>query len=76
VSRAEETRREAELRLEQARREAEKRLMAVRGAIGREAGTAPRKKAWLLLLAAGAGGFALALLGWRGSAGRRRLRHS
>jgi len=54
-------RREAELRLEQSRREAEARLSEVRTAIETEVGFAPKKKYLLMLLAAGAGGIALAL---------------
>jgi hypothetical protein len=65
MSRLEEARREAELRLEQARREAAARLTEVRGAIETEVGFAPRKRYLLLLLAAGAGGLALALKGGR-----------
>jgi hypothetical protein len=63
-------RREAELRLERSRREAEMRLSEVRGALETEVGFAPKKKYLLLLLAAGAGGLALALK--RGSKPRRR----
>ena len=64
-SRVEEARREAELRLEQARREAEMRLAEVRASVASEIGFAPKKKYLLLLLAAGAGGFAIALRGPR-----------
>jgi hypothetical protein len=67
MSRAEEARREAELRIEQSRREAERRLAELRGAIKSEIGFAPRRKYLLLLLGAGAAGFALAY-------GRRRAR--
>lgn len=56
-----EARREAELRLERSRREAELRLSTVRSTLANEVGFAPRKKYLLLLLAAGAGGLALAL---------------
>jgi hypothetical protein len=56
-----EARREAELRLERSRREAELRLSEVRSTLATEVGIAPRKKYLLLLLAAGAGGLALAL---------------
>jgi hypothetical protein len=70
MSRLDEARREAELRLEQARREAAARLTEVRGAIETEVGFAPRKRYLLLLLAAGAGGLALAL---KGGKSRRKL---
>ena len=59
--RLDEARREAELRLERSRREAEMRLSEVRGALATEVGFAPRKKYLVLLLAAAAGGLALAL---------------
>ena len=68
--RLDEARREAELRLERSRREAEMRLAEVRGALETEVGFAPRKKYLLRLLAAGAGGLALALK--RGRKTRRR----
>jgi hypothetical protein len=68
--RLDEARREAELRLERSRREAEMRLSEVRGALATEVGFAPKKKYLLLLLAAGAGGLALALK--RGRKPRRR----
>lgn len=68
--RLDEARREAELRLERSRREAELRLSEVRGALATEVGFAPRKKYLLLLLAAGAGGLALAMK--RGRKPRRR----
>jgi len=75
MSRVEEARRKAELRLEQARRDAETRLTAVRSAMATEVGFAPRRKYLLLLLAAGAGGFALALRRARGRKVRRKLRN-
>jgi len=68
--RLDEARREAELRLERSRREAELRLSEVRSALATEVGFAPRKKYLLLLLAAGAGGLALAMK--RGRKPRRR----
>jgi hypothetical protein len=71
MSRLEEARREAELRLEQSRKAAEARLTEVRSAIETEVGFAPKKKYLLMLLAAGAGGFALALR--KGRKARRRL---
>jgi len=48
-------------RLDEARREAERRMTDVRSAVETEVGILPRKKQILMLLAAGAGGFALAL---------------
>lgn len=48
-------------RVELARHEAERRMAEVRAAITTEVGFAPGRKYLLLLLAAGAGGFALAL---------------
>jgi hypothetical protein len=57
----EEARRQVELLLEQRRREAEQRLTEVRTAVKTEVGEAPKKAYALLLLAAGAGGFALAV---------------
>ncbi|HVR96570.1 MAG TPA: hypothetical protein VMW27_08150 [Thermoanaerobaculia bacterium] len=57
----EEARRQVEILLEQSRREAEQRLTEVRTAVKTEVGAAPKKAYALLLMAAGAGGFALAL---------------
>lgn len=71
--RLDEARREAELRLERSRREAEMRLQEVRGALETEVGFAPKKKYLLMILAAGAGGLALALKKGR-KARRRKLR--
>lgn len=48
-------------RLEAARRRAEESLTSLRTAIAGEVGAAPRKRYLLLLLTAGAVGFALAL---------------
>ena len=65
----------AEARLDASRRDAEDRLEAIRASLTREVGFAPRKAYLLLLLAAGATGFALALRRFgrrkarRGSAG-------
>jgi hypothetical protein len=61
MSRVEEARRQAELRIAEARRQAEQRLQEVRAAIESETGVRPRKKYLLLLLAAGAAGFTVAL---------------
>jgi hypothetical protein len=61
MNRVEEARREVELRLEQARREAELRLAEVRATVESEIGHSVKKRYLLLLLAAGAGGFALAM---------------
>jgi len=60
----------AEARLEASRRDAEDRLAAIRTSLTREVGFAPKKAYLLLLLAAGATGFALALRRF----GRRRPR--
>jgi hypothetical protein len=68
----EEARREAELRLERSRKAAEARLTEVRSAIETEVGFAPKKKYIMMLLAAGAGGLALALRGRRKA--RRKLK--
>lgn len=56
----EEARRQVEVLLEQSRREAEERLTEVRTAVQTEVGSAPKKVYPVLLLAAGAVGFALA----------------
>jgi hypothetical protein len=70
-----EARREAELRVAEARREAERRLTEVRSAVETEVGILPKKKHILMLLAAGAGGLALALRrGRRGRKPRRALK--
>jgi len=61
MSRLEEARREAERRLEESRREAEIRLAEVRGALQTEIGVIPKRKYWLMALAAAAAGFAVAL---------------
>lgn len=71
----EEARRQAELRVAEARRQAELRLTEVRAAVETEVGILPKKKHVLLLLAAGAGGLALALRrGRRGKKPRRALK--
>jgi hypothetical protein len=69
-----EARRQVEILLEQSRREAEQRLTEVRTAVQTEVGAAPRKAYALLLLAAGAGGFALALRKSRRPRGPRKVR--
>ena len=61
MSRLEEARREAERRLEESRREAEARLAEVRTAVQTEVGNIPKRKYWLMTVAVGAAGFALAL---------------
>ena len=61
TDRLEEARREAERRLTESRREAEMRLTEVRTAVQTEVGIVPRKKYWLMALAAGAAGFAVAV---------------
>jgi hypothetical protein len=61
MSRLDEARREAERRLEESRREAEMRLAEVRTAVQTEVGILPKRKYWLMALAVGAAGFALAL---------------
>ena len=71
----EEARRQAELRVAEARRQAELRLTEVRTAVETEVGILPKKKHMLFLLAAGAGGLALALRrGRRGKKPRRALK--
>jgi hypothetical protein len=72
MSAVDEARREAELRVAEARREAERRLTEVRSAVETEVGILPKKKHILFLLAAGAGGLALALR--RGRKPRRKLK--
>jgi hypothetical protein len=61
MSRLEEVRREAERRLEESRREAEMRLAEVRAAVRTELGIVPKRRVWLMALAVGATGFAMAL---------------
>jgi hypothetical protein len=61
MSRLEDARREVERRIEESRREAELRLADVRSALETEVGFAPKRKYLLMLLAAGAMGFAVAL---------------
>jgi hypothetical protein len=61
MSRLEEEQREAERRLEESRREAEMRLTEVRSAVQTEVGNLPKRKVWLMAVAVGAAGFALAL---------------
>lgn len=72
TDRLEEARREAERRLEEARHEAEMRLTEVRTAVQTEVGIVPRKKYWLMALAAGAAGFAVAVR--RGRKKKKRLK--
>ena len=72
TDRLEEARREAERRLEESRREAEMRLTDVRTAVQTEVGIVPRKKYWLMALAAGAAGFAVAVR--RGRKKKKRLK--
>ncbi|HXO22914.1 MAG TPA: hypothetical protein VOA87_23605 [Thermoanaerobaculia bacterium] len=74
MSRLEEARRQAEMRLEESRREAEQRLADVRAAVETEFGIVPRKAAWALALLAGAGGFALAVTGFRHKRRKRKLK--
>jgi hypothetical protein len=69
MSPSEDTPHETQAQLERRRRDAELRLNQVRTALATEIGIVPRKKTFLLVLAAGAAGFALALRG-----GRRRQR--
>ncbi len=54
-------RQQAELRVAKARREAELKMAEMRTAVETEVGFLTGKKHFLMLLAAGAGGFALAL---------------
>jgi hypothetical protein len=60
-NRLEEARQEVERRLEESRREAEMRLSEVRTAVQTEVGLVPKRKYWMMALAAGAAGFAVAL---------------
>jgi hypothetical protein len=60
-TRLEAARLEVERRLEESRREAEMRLTQVRTAVETEVGIVPKRKYWLLALAAGAAGFAVAV---------------
>jgi hypothetical protein len=71
MNRIEEARREAERRLEESRREVEERMAQVRGAVESELGRLPRATSVLVVLAAAAGGFALALRGLRHRRARR-----
>jgi hypothetical protein len=71
VSREDEALREADRRLEISRRQAEERLAEVKSAVATEVGRVPRNASLLLVMLAGAGGFAVALRGLRG---RRRAR--
>ena len=61
MRRLEEVRQEAERRLKESRREAELRLAEVRGAVQTEIGIIPKRRYWLMVLAVGAAGFAVAL---------------
>lgn len=65
MSRLDEARSEAERRLEESRREAEIRLAEARAAVQTEVGILPKRKYWLMAMAVGAAGFALALRGRR-----------
>ncbi len=71
-SRLDEARAEAEQRVAKARREAELKMAEMRTAVETEVGFLTGKKHFLMLLAASAGGFALALRGGRRS--RKQLR--
>jgi hypothetical protein len=71
VSKSEDPRSEAELRLEQSRRLAEERLAEVREAVAEEAGRVPRNATLLLVGLAAAVGFALAVRRRRRSPRRR-----
>jgi hypothetical protein len=71
--RLEEARQEVERRLEESRREAEMRLAEVRTAVKTEVGIVPKRKYWMMALAAGAAGFAVALRR-RGKRGRKKLK--
>ena len=70
-SRLEEARRNAEERLAESRRQAEARLAQVKTAVETEVGVVPRSAFLLLTVAAGAGGFALALKKRRGKKRRK-----
>jgi hypothetical protein len=61
MNRLESARQEVERRLEESRREAELRLAEVRTAVKTEVGIVPKKKYWMMALAAGATGFAVAI---------------
>jgi hypothetical protein len=73
VSKLDDEQRDAELQLLSSRRQAEERLAEVRSAVAARVGHAPRKVSLLLVILAGAGGFALAFRGRRRGrrAGRR-----
>jgi uncharacterized membrane protein YsdA (DUF1294 family) len=63
-------------RIEESRREVELRLAELREALRSEIGRAPKRRAWLLALLAGAAGLAIAtrLRGHRRATRKRRLR--
>jgi hypothetical protein len=61
MNRLESARQEVERRLEESRREAELRLAEVRTAVQTEMGIVPKRKYWVMALAAGAAGFAVAM---------------
>jgi len=65
MSRVEEARRQAELKLEQSRREVEARLAEVKAAVETELGVVPKRGYMVLTLLAGAGGFVLGMKGVR-----------
>ncbi len=72
MSRLDEARAEAEQRVAKARHEAELKMAEMRTAVETEVGFLTGKKHFLMLLAAGAGGFALALR--RGRRSRKQIR--
>jgi len=65
MSRLDEARRQAELKLEQSRRDVEQRLAEVKAAVESELGVVPRRSYMVLALLAGAGGFVLGMKGMK-----------